>query len=98
MKIIWIIFKDLVPTACWSTFTSVIWSNFYETHTIYCVGRVQFLTLQQTRGCYEILYFTHLFFSNSLVLLTFQMCLEFFIDITSGNEVGKFKYKENSKL
>jgi hypothetical protein len=56
MKIIWIIFKGLVPTACWSTFTLTIENNnLYETHTIrvLCVGRFQFLTLQQVTGYYE---------------------------------------------
>jgi hypothetical protein len=45
MKVIWMIFKDLVPTACWSTLSSAIWNNLYETHTLHRVGGIQSLTL-----------------------------------------------------
>jgi len=66
VKIIWINFKGLVPTACRSTLTSATWNNFHETHTMHLVGRIQFLTLQQATGYCEtfVLYPTIFFFQT----------------------------------
>jgi len=97
VKIIWINFKGLVPTACRSTPTSATWNNFHETHTIHCAGRIQFLTLQQATGyCETFVLYPTIFFFKLPLLLTSQTYLEFFIDTTLG--VGKFKYKEHNKL